>query len=58
MIFDNDFNMKDTGEHHVFREVGVYFIEDEKIVREEFFYSENELAEAKRLNEAGAAAEG
>ncbi len=54
VIIENDFTMRDTGERHVFREVGVYTIENGKIVREEFLYSEAELAEAMRLNEVAA----
>ncbi len=54
VIIENDFTVRDTGERHVFREVGVYTVENDKIIREEFLYSEAELAEAERLNRVGA----
>ena len=44
--------MRDTGERHLFREVGVFTVEDDKIIREEYIYEEKELAEALRMNEA------
>ena len=54
MIITNDFIMRDTGEHLVYPEIGVYYVEDGKIVREEFFYHEIGMREARRLNELAA----
>lgn len=51
VVIDSDFTMRDTGERHVFREIGVYTVKDGKIVREEFLYDEVELGEANRMNE-------
>lgn len=51
VIIESDFTMRDTGERHVFREVGVFTVEHGKIIREEYLYDEAELAEATRLNE-------
>lgn len=57
VIITNDFIMKDSGEHLVYPEIGVYFVEGGKIVREEFFYHEIGMREARRLNERAAATE-
>lgn len=54
VVIDSDFTMRETGERHVFREIGVYTVENEKIVREEFYYDETQYAEAVRLAEDGA----
>ncbi|MCU7942540.1 MAG: hypothetical protein KZQ87_07645 [Candidatus Thiodiazotropha sp. (ex Cardiolucina cf. quadrata)] len=50
VIIRSDFTIRDTKSRHIFREVGVYTIEDGKIVREEFLYDEAEMAETRRLN--------
>ncbi|MET0005937.1 MAG: nuclear transport factor 2 family protein [Candidatus Thiodiazotropha sp.] len=50
VIIRSDFTISDTKSRHIFREVGVYTIEDGKIVREEFLYDEAEMAETRRLN--------
>ncbi len=50
VIIKSDFTFRDTGERHIFREVGIYTIENGKIVREEFLYDEAELKQLKRLN--------
>jgi len=52
VIIESDFTIRDTGDRHVFREVAIYTVENNKIVREEFFYEEKELVEAMRINEA------
>ena len=49
VIIKSDFTINATGERHIFREVGVYTVEDGKIVREEFLYDEAELAMASKL---------
>ena len=38
VIFDMDTENKTSGERHQEREVAIYHVKDEKIVREEFFY--------------------
>lgn len=58
VIIESDFTIRDTGERHVFREVGVFTVENDKIVREEYIYEEKELAEAVRLNAAAQANKG
>ena len=38
LIFDMDVTNRESGERSQMREVGVYTVQDGKIVREEFFY--------------------
>ncbi len=53
VIISSDFTMKHSGERHIFREVAVFTVDGDKIVREEFLYDEAEFAQNLRLNEAG-----
>ena len=46
VVIKSDFTMNDSGIRFIFREVGVFTVEDGKIVREEYFYDEAELAQA------------
>ncbi len=46
VVIKSDFTMNDSGIRFIFREVGVFAIEDGKITREEYFYDEAELAQA------------
>ena len=52
VIIRSDFTMKHSGERHIFREVAVFTVEDDKIIREEFLYDEAELAQNLTLNAA------
>lgn len=51
VIIKSDFTVKATQERHIFREVGVYTVKEEKIVREEFFFDEAEHQMAVKLAE-------
>ncbi len=57
VIIKSDFTMKQSGERHIFREIGVYTVENGKIVREEFLYDEAELAQVRKLNQLASEAQ-
>ena len=42
IVIKSDFTHRATGTRHIFREVGIFTVEDGKIVREEFQYDEAE----------------
>ena len=51
VVIRGDYTMKKSGERHIFREVGVFVVENGKIVREEYMYDEAELEQNMKLNE-------
>ncbi len=51
VIIKSDFTFKDSGERHIFREVGHFTVRGGKIVREEYLYDEAEIDMLRRMNE-------
>ena len=55
VIIKSDFTFNDSGERHIFREVGNFTVKDGKVVREEYLYDEAEIDMLRRMNEQHAA---
>ena len=50
VVIKSDFTMKKNNERHIFREIGVFEVNQGKIVREEYMYDEAELEQVIKLN--------
>ena len=55
VVIKSDFTFKESGERHIFREVGRFTVVDGQIVREEYLYDEAEMDMLRRMNEQHAA---
>ena len=53
VVIKSDFTHRATGTRHIFREVGIFTIEDGKVVREEYLYDEAEHQLAMQLAQPG-----
>lgn len=51
VIIKSDFTFNNSGERHIFREVGNFTVVDGKIAREEYLYDEAEMDVLRRMNE-------
>ena len=49
VVIKSDFTHRATGTRHIFREVGIFTVENGKVVREEYLYDEAEHQLAMQL---------